>query len=93
MKVRIQKWGNSLALRIPKAFATETGIEAGAEVEVSLDDGKLVVQPAARPAFTLDGLLAGVTRKNRHAEITTGRAVGKEAWSAAKRASLISLYH
>ena len=45
MKTRVQKWGNSLALRIPKSFASEVGLEKETSVEVSLSDGKLVITP------------------------------------------------
>ncbi len=45
MKTRIQKWGNSLALRIPKSFAEEAGLREDAAVELSLAEGRLVVQP------------------------------------------------
>ena len=80
MKTRIQKWGNSLALRIPKSFASEVGLECNAPVEISLVDGNLVVKPDVQPALSLDELLAQVTEDNMHREIDTGSAVGKEAW-------------
>ena len=80
MKVQIQKWGNSLALRIPKSFAIESKIEQGSTVEVSLESGKIIVFPVAEPEFSLDELLAGVTAENLHGEIETGASVGKEAW-------------
>ena len=80
MKTRIQKWGNSLALRIPKAFATEVGLEYDAPVDVSLVDGKLVVIPVVEPALTLEHLLAQVTEQNLHHEVDTGLAMGSEAW-------------
>jgi len=80
VKTRIQKWGNSLALRIPKSFASEVGLECNAPVEISLVDGNLVVKPDVQPALSLDELLAQVTEDNMHREIDTGSAVGKEAW-------------
>jgi len=80
MKVQIQKWGNSLALRIPKSFAIESKIEQGSTVEVSLESGKIIVFPVAEPEFPLDELLASVTVENLHGEIDTGASVGKEAW-------------
>ena len=80
MRTRVQKWGNSLALRIPKSFAAETRLEQEALVDVSLVDGKLVVAPVPAPAFTLELLLAGVTPENRPQEIETGPAAGQEAW-------------
>ncbi len=80
MKVQIQKWGNSLALRIPKSFAVESKIEQGSTVEVSLESGKIIVFPVVEPEFSLDELLAKVTPNNLHGETDTGASVGKEAW-------------
>lgn len=80
MKVQIQKWGNSLALRIPKSFAVESKIKQGSTVEVSLEKGKIIVFPVAEPEFLLDDLLAKVTAENLHGEIDTGASVGKETW-------------
>lgn len=80
MKARIQKWGNSLALRIPKAFAVETHLELGTLVEVSLLAGKLLVTPISQPAMTLEGLLEHVTPQNVHSEVDMGPAVGSEVW-------------
>ena len=80
MRTRVRKWGNSLALRIPKAVAAETGITCDAVVDLSLEDGALVVRPVAAPSFTLEGLLAGVTPDNVHGEQSTGPAMGNEVW-------------
>jgi antitoxin MazE len=73
MKTRIQKWGNSLVMRIPKSFAVEAHLDQGSVVEMSLVDGKLVVVSINEPGLTLDQLLAGVTEKNLHGEVDTGR--------------------
>jgi antitoxin MazE len=80
MKTRVQKWGNSLALRIPKSFAAELHLEQGTLVEVSLHDGNLLVTPLSQPAITLKELLKHVTPHNLHREVDTGPAVGGEAW-------------
>ncbi|MBM3173305.1 MAG: AbrB/MazE/SpoVT family DNA-binding domain-containing protein [Chloroflexi bacterium] len=80
MKTRVQKWGNSLALRIPKSFADEVGLQKETPVEVSLADGKLVITPVAKPKPTLRQLLAKVTEENLHHEIDTGSATGNETW-------------
>jgi len=80
MKARVQKWGNSLALRIPKSFAMEVGLSANAAVELSLIDGTLVVQPVIRQPVTLEELLRGITDDNLPGEWNTGPAVGKEVW-------------
>ncbi len=80
MRGKIQQWGNSLALRIPKPFAEEAGISRHAEIELSLLDGKIVIFPVEEPQPTLEELLAEVTEENRHSEIDSGPAVGKEVW-------------
>lgn len=78
MKTKIQKWGNSLAIRVPKSFAVHCGIEDGSVVDLSVRDGDLVVAPVTERKYTLDELLAGVTDENRHAEVDFGPPVGKE---------------
>jgi antitoxin MazE len=80
MRTRVQKWGNSLALRIPKSFAAEVGLRKEAPVEISLADGGLVIRPVIEPKLTLKQLLAKVTKENLHHEVDTGPAVGKETW-------------
>lgn len=80
MLTRVQKWGNSLAVRIPKLLATEVGLEQDTQVEVSLVDGKLVVAPVIEPVLTLEMLLEQVTEQNLHGEVDTGARMGNEAW-------------
>ncbi|MDH4161342.1 MAG: AbrB/MazE/SpoVT family DNA-binding domain-containing protein [Nitrospirota bacterium] len=80
MKTRVQKWGNSLALRIPKAFADEVGLLKDSSVEVSLTNGNLVVVPIEKPGVTLKKLLAQITENNIHHEVDSGPAVGNETW-------------
>jgi len=79
MQARIQKWGNSLAIRIPKPFALEVGLEQNSLVAVSIKEGKLLLEPI-KPSYSLEELLAGVTTDNLHHEVETGSAVGNEAW-------------
>ena len=80
MRTRVQKWGNSLALRIPKSFAAEVGLAENAAVDLSVKEGRLVVEVEAEKPFRLKDLLDGVTDQNRHGEWRTGPAVGKEVW-------------
>ena len=80
MKTRIQKWGNSLALRIPKSFALEAQLLQDSEVDLSLVDGRLVVEPSPKVTWTLEQLLAQVTEENKHGEVDTGLAAGAEVW-------------
>ncbi len=80
MTSRVQKWGNSLALRIPKPLAAEVGLKDNSPVELSLCEGKLIITPSARSTVSLDDLLAKVTKKNLHSEVDTGPARGAEVW-------------
>ena len=77
MQTTIQKWGNSLAVRIPKAFVKEAHVAYGTPVDLSVDDGKIVIDPRAEPEYRLEDLLKGVTKRNLHAEVATGEAVGR----------------
>ena len=61
MLTKVQKWGNSLALRIPKSFAADAQLKNDSVVEISLVDGQIIVKPVTNPKLTLDQLLAGVT--------------------------------
>ena len=79
MEALIQKWGNSLALRIPQSLATQIGIEPNSPVKLSLRGAELVIAPVSTPALKLDDLLAQVTADNLHGEVDTGQAVGGEA--------------
>lgn len=80
MKTKIQKWGNSLAIRIPKAVAAQADLSELSTVDLSIVDGRLVVTPASRPSFTLEELLEGMTDENMHGEISLGGPVGREVW-------------
>jgi antitoxin MazE len=80
MQTKIQRWGNSLGLRIPKSFAEEAGVEAGSEVDLSVRDGDLVVRAAKRQTYRLSELLKKVTAKNLHGEVDTGEPMGREVW-------------
>jgi antitoxin MazE len=80
MKTRVQRWGNSLALRIPKSYAAEAGLCENGPVELSLVKGSLVVKRAKPAAPTLGELLRGITDDNMPTEWDTGPAVGKEVW-------------
>jgi len=77
--MRVTRWGNSLALRIPKALAEQTDLREGAEVELRVVDGVLMVRTKA-PAYSLEQLLDQITPENRHDEIDWGEPQGQEAW-------------
>ncbi len=80
MRARVQKWGNSLAVRIPKSLALESHLGQNTLVEMSLEAGKIVLVPIAPAELTLDQLLERVTPDNLHGETKTGEAVGQEVW-------------
>ncbi len=80
MHIQVQKWGNSLAIRIPKSFAKETNINNGSVVDLSLSDGKLIATPISKKKYSLTQLLDEITNENIHGEIYTGDGVGKEIW-------------
>jgi antitoxin MazE len=79
LRVAVRKWGNSLALRIPRALANEVGVGQGTEVEVAVEDGQLVARPVVRIP-TMDELLAGFTEENTGSYEDVPGAIGKEAW-------------
>jgi antitoxin MazE len=81
MKVKIQKWGNSLAVRIPKSFAVQTEIEQDSTVDLSILEGNIIVKPEKRkPKLSLEELLRGVSAENLHGEVDSGEPVGKEVF-------------
>lgn len=80
MKTSVQKWGNSLALRIPKAFAAKAGLHEDVPVELTVIDGRIIIRLLPKRPLTLDELVAGITDQNLHGEWDTGPAVGRERW-------------
>ena len=80
MKLKVQKWGNSLALRIPKALAIEANVASGSTVEMSLSNGELKIKPVEDQDYSLDELLSGITAENIHDEVSTDIPQGKESW-------------
>jgi antitoxin MazE len=79
MVTRIQKWGNSLGLRIPRAFAADMEVEAGSTVDIRVENGDLIIRPVRRREYVLSELLEGVGPDNLHEEISTGDPVGRES--------------
>jgi antitoxin MazE len=71
MKTRIQKWGNSLAVRVPKPFADGLGLKEDSPVEMALETGAIIVRPDLDRTFDLDALLAKVSDENIHPEWET----------------------
>jgi len=75
---KIQRWGNSLAVRLPKEVVRRARMAEGASVEIEAQEGKIVVRGVHR--YSLEELLAGVRRSNLHDEVSTGDTVGREVW-------------
>ncbi len=80
MRIRVERWADRWAVRIPGFFAIAAGIQEGTEVELSEVQGQSILSPMRRPRPTLEGLLESVTTGNRHGEVETGPAVGAETW-------------
>ncbi len=77
MKTYIQKWGNSLGVRIPAAYAKELQLRTGTLVEIYRAKDKIVIVPRKK---TLDDLLSHITPENTHEPVETGVSLGEEEW-------------
>ena len=78
MQGQVTKWGNSLALRLPKSIAMDVRLHEGTQVDMRIEGDSLVVR-AARPKYKLNDLLADETA-NRSEEFDWGPAQGDEEW-------------
>lgn len=79
MRAKAQKWGNSLAVRIPKAIAEQARLREEDDLEIDVETDVIRLTPLRRE-LTLDQLLERMTDANRHDETSYGRAQGSEAW-------------
>ncbi|WP_304223971.1 AbrB/MazE/SpoVT family DNA-binding domain-containing protein [Gracilinema caldarium] len=77
MQTVVQKWGNSLGIRIPSLYVKEFNLKSGNLVEITEEDGKIVIHP---PKKTLTELLSKVTNENKHSAIETGPSMGNVEW-------------
>lgn len=80
METRVQRWGNSLAIRIPRTYAEDTHLEEHMTVDITLENGHLIITPVRAPSWSLEELLAGITPDNIHHEIDTGPTLGDKEW-------------
>ena len=80
MRSKIQQWGNSLALRIPKAYAADAGLSRNAEVDIHLVDGEIHISPVPPEKLSLEALVSQITADNRHDQVFPDDSVGVEAW-------------
>lgn len=79
MKATIQKWGNSLAIRIPKNITKDSGVSEGSSIDIVVENGKIVLSPVKKE-YSLNELLKNITIDNIHSEISTGDQIGGEIW-------------
>lgn len=80
MIATVQKWGNSLGVRIPKPLAEDASLKEGVSVQMLVQNGRLVMEAKKAPQYQLSELLKSINRKNLHKEVDTGISVGNEAW-------------
>ena len=79
MTTLVSKWGNSLGVRISKAIAAAVKVGDGDEVDVSVEDGAIVIRPAVK-RYTIEELVEDIRPRNRHREIDWGPPKGQEVW-------------
>jgi antitoxin MazE len=79
MKTTAQKWGNSLAIRVPKSVAVQVGLKAHDALDIEVEEGNVVLKPHLRRVYRLEDLVKQITTKNRHDELDYGGPVGCEA--------------
>ena len=79
MTTLVSKWGHSLAVRIPKSVAAELNVADGDAVELSVEDGAIIVRPRAR-RYSIEDLVDGISPRNRHKESEWGNPAGRESW-------------
>ena len=78
MEAVIQKWGNSLGIRIPNSIVKELNLENGCHVEIVDDDGKILILPQEKKSLMQK--LDMINSENIHAKVSTVTPVGKEEW-------------
>lgn len=79
MTTTVQKWGNSLGVRIPQKIAKNFDIVNGSELEVEVSEDGIILKPVTKDP-TLEELMAGITKENQHEEIDWGKPEGNEIW-------------
>lgn len=79
MNVKVSKWGNSLAVRIPSNIARSIHLHEGGDLEINEDGEKIILKPVKEKKYSMDSLLSEVKKDNIHTEFETSR-VGSEEW-------------
>jgi antitoxin MazE len=78
-RAQLVKWGNSQAVRIPKAVVEQARLQEGDELKIEVQEGRITIESVS-PKLTIESLVEGITRKNQHPEQNWSKAVGKEVW-------------
>jgi len=79
MTTKVKKWGNSLAVRIPDEFAENLDLKDGSVVGFKQTKNEIIITKT-KPKYTLEDMVKGITKKNRHKEYDWGKPMGKEIW-------------
>lgn len=79
MKTKIQKWGNSLGVRLPKSITEQKELKAGLAVSVLIQNNQIVIEPIVEE-MSLDSMMTSVTSKNLHKETDWTESLGNEVW-------------
>ncbi|MBI4599351.1 AbrB/MazE/SpoVT family DNA-binding domain-containing protein, partial [Candidatus Uhrbacteria bacterium] len=77
---KIDRWGNSLGVRLPKQLTKQLSLSEGSAVVVTLEKNALMLRPQKRKDETLKQLLERITSDNLHDEVCWGEPQGKEIW-------------
>lgn len=80
MKSKLTRWGNSLAIRIPSLFIKHLDLASGTEIEMKLENDRLVLSRHKNKKYDLKELIENITPENRHEMTDWGPPVGKEIW-------------
>ena len=80
MQVQVRKWGNSASVRIPASVMSAAALTVDQTVDIHVEDGRVVIEPVRPAAYSLDGLLAGMTVATFHEPVEFGAPVGEELW-------------
>jgi antitoxin MazE len=80
MATRVRKWGNSIAVRLPKLVAEAASLSEGMPVTIMARDGRITVEPVRASAYRLGDLVRKINRRNRHGAVDSGKPRGREVW-------------
>lgn len=80
MHATVQKWGNSLALRLPKPFTSEINIAENSIVDISIQNNQIIIKPLKKVPLNVDELIDAISPDNLYSEVSMGLPVGNEVW-------------